>query len=431
MNPPGHRPPAPAGANLDLLRDHNASLVLDLVRREEGVSRVEVALRTGLTAQAISKIVARLAREGLVRQATVRAGVVGKPRMGLHLVGGARHALGVQVDRGVLRVALLDLRGTVVDRAREDLPARVPPPQLVRRITRTCRALLARAGVANRSVLGLGVGFVGPLDHRDGVIHDANHMPGWHDIPLRSMVERATGLPTLVDKDTSVAVLAERWLRGGALRDAALLYIGSGIGAGFLLGEEVHRGSRTNAGEFGHTIVKPFGPLCACGRRGCLEVFCSPAAVVERVRRRRRGRPGAGSPPSWNAALALEFASICAQASQGEPVARAELTCAARLLGAAIVDLVQLLDLEHVVFAGPAVASAGRVYIAEAQRALETQLQRPDWLRVTLSTSTLEEDLIPFGAALLVLSTSLGAARRLPLGDLPVAMPRRAARPLL
>ena len=111
------------GVNLLALRSHNAALVLDLLRTagDEGISRLELAERTGLTPQAVSKITARLREDGLVAEAGRRASTGGKPRTVLRLVPEAGHAVGVHLDRDEVRVVLVDLRGTVVGERRAAL----------------------------------------------------------------------------------------------------------------------------------------------------------------------------------------------------------------------------------------------------------------------------------------------------------------------
>ncbi|MET9474704.1 MarR family transcriptional regulator, partial [Streptomyces sp. NPDC002922] len=122
-----------AGANLPTLRSHNAALVLDLLRvaGERGISRLELAERTGLTPQAVSKITARLRAEGLATEAGHRASTGGKPRTVLRLVPDAGHAVGLHLDRDELTVVLVDLAGTVVASRRTPLDFGAPAGEVV------------------------------------------------------------------------------------------------------------------------------------------------------------------------------------------------------------------------------------------------------------------------------------------------------------
>ncbi|WP_399028429.1 ROK family protein [Streptomyces sp. 15-116A] len=212
---------AGAGVNLLALRSHNSALVLDLLRAAGagGISRLEIAERTGLTPQAVSKITARLREDGLAAEAGRRASTGGKPRTVLRLVPEAGHAVGVHLDRDELRAVLVDLNGTVVaeQRAPLDLGAgaeavlgRVARAvDAVRREERAVDAVRREDGAAAevRSLLGVGVALPGPLDHRRGVLHRVTGFPEWDGFPLRDALAGRLGVAVVVDKDTNAAAL--------------------------------------------------------------------------------------------------------------------------------------------------------------------------------------------------------------------------------
>ncbi|MBW4716373.1 ROK family transcriptional regulator [Saccharothrix obliqua] len=337
--------------NLRFLRGYNDAVVLGLARSGT-VTRGELAERSGLTPQAVSKVVGRLVADGLLVESGTRNVGVGKPRTLLKLVAGSRFALGAQVERGELRVVLTDLAGDVLDRAVTPLPADPDPAALVGELVRLV------APMRTDRLLGVGVGFVGPLDHRTGTATALGERP---DVPLRDLAERALGLPVVVDKDTTTAIVAESWRRGEELRDAVLVLVGAGIGVGLLLGGRVHRGARTNAGEFGHTTAQLDGPPCACGRSGCV------AAVHDRAAR-------AG-----------------------------DLAAATSVVGRAVADLVRLLDVDHVVLAGRAVLAAPEAYLAGVRARMR--------LPVDVGITPLADDVVAAGAAMLVLSEFYGRPR--------------------
>ncbi len=215
---------AAGGANLLALRSHNTALVLDLLRTAggAGISRLELAERTGLTPQAVSKITARLRGEGLAAEAGRRASTGGKPRTVLRLVPGAGHALGVHLDRDELRAVLVDLDGTVVAERRAPLDLGAGAETVLEMVARAAEELAEEglghlvaegarvpgaALAAAPTLLGLGVALPGPLDHVRGVLHRITGFPGWDGYPLREALERRLGVPVVVDKDTNAAAL--------------------------------------------------------------------------------------------------------------------------------------------------------------------------------------------------------------------------------
>ncbi|MFJ9156030.1 ROK family protein [Streptomyces griseoviridis] len=387
------------GANLLAVRSHNTALVLDLLRAAGagGVSRLELAERTGLTPQAVSKITTRLREEGLAAEAGHRASTGGKPRTLLRLVPEAGHAVGVHLDRDGVRTVLVDLAGTVVAQrwapADFGVGAEGVVELVVREVTAGVASLEAAEGPSRSdggdrgglggaaplgvsvggvsalgvSVLGVGVALPGPLDHLRGVLHRVTGFPEWDGFPLRDALARRLGVPVVVDKDTNAAALglALGGAAGGSGSSFAYLYFGTGLGAGLVLGGAVHRGARTGAGEFGHQVVQRGGPLCGCGDRGCVEALCLAA------------------------------------------VARGDLPEAGRVLGVGAANLVALLDVDLVLIGGRTVTEAPEPFLRGVTEVLDARAHRTGEppLPVRVAAGGVAE-----GAAQLVLAPVFGRA---------------------
>ncbi|GHF45159.1 ROK family transcriptional regulator [Streptomyces morookaense] len=324
-----HRTPtAPVGANLAALRDHNTALVLGLLREagERGASRAELAGRTGLTPQAVSKITGRLRDGGLAAEAGRRASTGGKPATAIRLVPGAAHAVGLHLDRDEMHATLADLTGTPVAARTAPLAFGAGAEAVLATVEREVAALLAEASPA--TLLGVGVAAPGPLDHAGGVLHRVTGHPQWDGFPLRdALAERlGLGVPVVLDKDTNAAALG--LARTRAADSFAYLHLGTGLGAGLVLGRGVHRGARTGAGEFGHQVLQLDGPPCPCGNRGCIEALCLAA------------------------------------------VAEGDTGRAARLLGVGAANLVRLLDIDLVLLGGRTVLADPEAYTAGVRDAL-------------------------------------------------------------
>ncbi|WP_433398063.1 ROK family transcriptional regulator [Streptomyces sp. CA-146814] len=359
------RTKAQTGVNLPALRHHNAALVLDLLRAAgaEGISRLELAERTGLTPQAVSKITARLRAEGLAVGAGLRPSTGGKPRTVLRLVPDAQFAVGLHLDRDGLTAVLVDLAGRPVAVTTAPLDFGAPAEQVLADAADAVRDL--SAAEPHRPVLGLGVAVPGPLDHRDGVLHRVTGFPQWDGFPLRDALAERTGLPVTVDKDTNAAALTLSLSEPPG--DFAYLHLGTGLGAGLVLGGEVHRGARTGAGEFGHQTLQLDGPLCGCGGRGCIEALC----------------------------LAAE--------------ARGDRAEAARVLGAGAANLVGLLDIDRVVLGGRTVAADEDAYVRGVRAVIEERAARGgggDTVTVTVAGGG--DRPVAEGAAQLVLAPVFG-----------------------
>ncbi|MFI9493677.1 ROK family protein [Streptomyces halstedii] len=372
------------GANLPSLRHHNASLVLDLLRAagERGISRLELAERTGLTPQAVSKITTRLRAEGLAAEAGRLASTGGKPRTVLRLVPDAGYAVGLHLDRDGTTAVLVDLAGTPVATRTTPLDLGAPAAEVVGAAARAVQTVRADApGTEDHRVFGVGAALPGPLDHTDGVLHRVTGFPQWDGYPLREALAERTGLPVVVDKDTNAAALGLA-LRAPDGADFAYLHLGTGLGAGLVLGGGVHRGARTGAGEFGHQTLQLDGPPCECGGRGCVEALCLAA------------------------------------------VARGDLAEAARVLGTAAANLVGLLDIGRLVLGGRTVAADEDVY-ADGVRAVVEERARREGAgpAVPVTVAPGGDRPVVEGAAHLVLAPLFGRAGEAPAGPGGLAAP--------
>ncbi|WP_405472799.1 ROK family protein [Streptomyces canus] len=368
------------GANLLALRSHNTALVLDLLRGAgaDGISRLELAERTGLTPQAVSKITARLREEGLAVEAGHLASTGGKRRTVLRLVPGAGHAVGVHLDRDALRAVLVDLAGTVVAERCAALDLGAGAEAVVGMVAGEVEALAkgvrgeGRTGAAGAdtaaaeslpALLGVGLALPGPLDHIRGVLHRVTGFPEWDGFPLRDALARRLGVPVVVDKDTNAAALG--LAVAGERGSFAYLHLGTGLGAGLVIDGAVHRGARTGAGEFGHQVVQLDGPPCGCGDRGCVEALCLAA------------------------------------------VARGDLAEAARVLGIAAGNLIALLDIDLVLLGGRTIATARDAFLRGVAAVLDERARRAGEEPVPVRAAPGE---VADGAAQLVLGPLFGRA---------------------
>jgi glucokinase len=212
-------------------------------------------------------------------------------------------------------------------------------------------------GVDPKSCAAAGVSFGGPWDSRREVTRTPPNLPGWGEIPLRRLLTERLGIDVAVENDANATALAEhRWGAGQGCRDMAFLTIGTGIGAGLILDGRLYRGRSDFAGEVGHTVLLPDGPLCGCGKRGCLEALASGTAIG-RIGTERYREP-------------VDAVEVCRRARLGDAVALGIVDEAAQWMGLGIANLLQTLNLERVVL-GTLAVSAGDLFLEPIRRAAQ------------------------------------------------------------
>jgi predicted NBD/HSP70 family sugar kinase len=182
----------------------------------------------------------------------------------------------------------------------------------------------------------------GVVDSERGILRQTPFQ-GWHNLPVREMLQAQMGVPVYVDNDVNTLVVAEQWFGcGQQVSNFLVVTIGRGIGLGIVANHQFYHGARGGAGEFGHTLVDPEGPLCACGKRGCLEAFVGDQGLVAMAR----------------AALRQPVATVdelVALANTGSSQAQAVLARAGVILGRAIANLINIFDPQLLLISGEGV----------------------------------------------------------------------------
>lgn len=408
-------PQARRGTNLPRMGDFNRSVVLDSIRRSRtGLSRVELGHSTGLSAQTVSNICRKLIDQQMVVEAGKASGGAGKPRTILRLNPNAVYAIGVHLDPAVMTFAILDLIGTVLVRSRKRTPVAGDPNRIITAISGEIERLILESGVDREKIAGLGVATPGPIDPERGTVVDPPHLHGWHRVPLRDALARTTGFSVIVDKDVTAAAIAETWAGGPSGSGSfVFFYLGTGIGAGLVIDNEVVRGRSHNAGEIGHVIADPGGPLCVCGLRGCIAVTITPQSLV--LEAEELGVLADTRVQNGPHAVDEQFSALCALAARRNSVAAEILDRSAVRVARAASVITNLLDVDRVVFGGPYWARLREVYLGRIPALLDELTVARSIHRVEVVGTGVGEDVGAIGAACLVLDHALAprAARLL------------------
>ena len=394
------------GSNLPAVGTYNQTLVLDLIRRApEGISRTELAERTGLSAQTLSNVARRLVGEGWIVEGTPVAAGPGKPRTPLQLRPAARCAVGIHLDPAVDTFVVVDLTGAVIAHSERTPPQMGTATDLVADLADAVEELLTAAGVPRERVLGIGVAAPGPFDAERGALFEPPLLaPAWHHAPLREHLFAATGLPTTVEKDVVAAMVGELWMDADQeLDDAIFVYYGAGVGMGLAMGGTPLRGRTGNAGDVAHLGVERDGPLCECGQRGCLGAAIAPERLLVDGGVLRAG--AAPTAPELRAHVDV----LTRRARGGDARAVAAVERVGENLARAVVQINNLLDADVVVVGGPLWSRLAEAARPVLERAVAASRATATVSGIRLLDSALGTDVAAVGAACLVLDSALTA----------------------
>lgn len=262
--------------------------------------------------------------------------------------------------------------------------------------------IVERLRAEHGDVSAVGVGAAGIVEWPEGrMVWAPNN--AYQDWPVREQLEKATGLPAVVDNDANVAALAEARLGERRDRELVLITVGTGIGGGLVLGGQIYRGPTGRGAELGHIILNPDGPVCGCGNHGCFEAYASGTALT------RMGREAAADDPhGLIARLGAEQGEVTGQtvtaaAGQGDAVAVQLFERLGRWLGVGIASLANIFELEAVAVGGGLVET-GDLLLEPARRAArEFAYATQARLTVPIRPATFGSDAGMVGAALLAL----------------------------
>jgi predicted NBD/HSP70 family sugar kinase len=260
----------------------NRRLVLNLLRSGGPKSRAEIANVTGLSPATVSIVVGDLLKEQVLIEGEASAGSSGRRPIPVDINYAGRLAVGLKLMVGSIEGVLTDLSTTSI--ASLSVPVSGSSPESYVDASARVVELLAQRQVSNARITGIGVGMPGIIDTASGFCLRSNRFK-WNDVPVAAMLADRVHLPVWVDDDVNSFALAQQLFGlGRHHKTVGVLAIGVGIGCAVVVDGSVHHGAHGAAGKLGHTIFDPAGPICECGRRGCLQALFSEPALMQRWR---------------------------------------------------------------------------------------------------------------------------------------------------
>lgn len=275
-------------------------------------------------------------------------------------------ALGVDIGGTKVAAGLVDAQGNILFQTRVPMPAHGSAADGFGAVQSAIEAMFAARPEARASLTGVGICAPGPLDPATGMILNPPNVPCWRNFPLAAEVQRVFGLAARVDNDGNAAALAEAiWGAGVGYRKVFYATLGTGIGTGIVFDGRIYHGRTGSAAEGGHVTIDYRGPLCGCGKRGCIEALCSGPAIARRAKERLAKFQQAGSPPAESLRAeskilalaggnvdAVNAETVAEAFRQGDPLAAEVLRETAEFLAIWAGNVIDLLEPDVFIFGG-------------------------------------------------------------------------------
>ena len=295
------------------------------------------------------------------------------------------HVVGIDIGGTKLATVVADSTGHILSKVRKPTLAERGPEYALQLLFDMVRETVEQANLEQQSISAIGVSCGGPLDTKTGIVYSPPNLPGWDALPLKAQLESEFQIPVTIENDANASALAEFRFGGGRGYDAVLyMTMSTGIGGGIVINGEIYHGANDSAGEVGHQILLPDGPLCGCGKRGCLEALCSGPAIALRAQEAIRKQLANGEA---SATRLLNFANNSIENVKSEHVLQAARTGDALALqlvdetayymGWGIANLVNILN-PDIVLLGTIAIAAGDLLLNPIRKTVsELAMTRP------------------------------------------------------
>jgi N-acetylglucosamine repressor len=380
---------------------HNTRLILKAIYNNRGeISRAELSRLTQLTPATVSDLVGDLVGSGLIKEVGVGASTGGKPPILLSFDPDSRQMVCIDLSGDGFLGAIVNLQGDIITRKKVSAQNCVGQEAL----EATYALIDELIQACSAPILGIGVGTPGLVNVQKGIIRKALNL-GWHELPLKSLLQERYHHTVHIANDCHVAALAEYAYGSGREEDNLLVIkISQGIGCGIILNGAPYYGDGFGAGEIGHITVTYDGPRCACGNVGCLEALASTRALIQNVRLQVYKYPDSSLyniPPNE-----IGLPELISAFQKGDAFVTDLISQCGKYIAKSIAYLVGLLNVHHIVIAGD-FEGFGPYFLDVIRHELPYHVLPVMAEHAELTYSPLGENIVLLGAAALVLVEEL------------------------
>ena len=388
------------------IRFSNRRSILHRLLLKGSSTRQELSRMTGLSQATVANLISDLMEGGLVVELGVEASQGGRPTTILAINGNAGACVGIDVAETYIHLELFDLSlHHLADFEATLSPDQNQPEQIVKQIVDGLNELLIQAHCKIADVVGAGISIPGPFDHSAGVSVFAPNC-GWRDVALKPMLEQEIHIPLYLDNPLKFNAIAETWFGAGQkVNNLTTIILGTGVGAGLVIGGQLYQGASNTSGEWGHTTIIHEGRLCRCGNRGCIEAYIGAPGIMQTIH-----EINPDSPLIHSEDQVKTIQEIVLAAKRGDQVAQKVLMQTTEILGEWLANLVNLLNPDLIVLGSWLARLIGPTILPDLGKVVERHSLAQSFRAANIRLSSLMDDAVSLGAATLVLEDYLANA---------------------
>ncbi|MDU2490993.1 MAG: ROK family transcriptional regulator [Clostridium celatum] len=339
--------------SFELMKQLNVSAVLKVIKDNGSLSRAEIAKLTGLTPASVTNITKFLIEDNFLMESKIGESSGGRPPIILEFNPDARYVIGVGIGVGVIDVVITNLSASIIIKREMRIEEERYDYDLVfKKLVNLINEVVKSSKIDKEKILGVGVALHGIVNAKTGISIHALYY-GWKNEDIKEKLEEELDLTVYVDNDVRAMSLGESWF--GATKDIAnfvTLNISNGIGAGIIINNMPYYGVDFSAGEIGHIVVEADGDKCNCGNYGCLETVASNNNIIKKAIKLIKQGVNSSLSKDIDNINNLSIEDICKAANDGDELSITILKEAARYIGIAITNLINILNPTAIVVVG-------------------------------------------------------------------------------
>ncbi|HWQ42010.1 MAG TPA: ROK family protein, partial [Desulfosporosinus sp.] len=336
--------------------------IFSMLQKNGPLTKNSITLSTKLKLTTLNRIMQPLEEARLVRQYQIGESTGGRRPVLYDVNANKYYLVGIDISRTYTQVILANLKLEVIEKLRFPMDAACTPENTLRIISDWLDSILKKLKINPQKLLGIGLGTVGPLDRKKGVmINPVNfEASGWVNLPIKTMLEETLGIPVMVDNGANAAVLAEMlYGKGKNLKNVVYFNFGIGIRTGVISSGTIIRTINDTEDAFAHMVINIDGEACSCGNYGCIECYSSVFAITGKyLSELKRGEPSK-IPKSLNE---INYMDICLAAENEDELSVKILSESAAILGTGLANFINLWNPDLVILSGPLIKHSTLFY---------------------------------------------------------------------
>ena len=379
--------------NRNLIRAINRSIILNTIKINGPISRLDISRKTGLSAATVTGITAKLIEEGVVFEKAEGDSRGGRRPILLAINPQGGYVVGIKLMEKHIVGAITDLEATVLAKYCREHDVQTPD-LAVDILADVVNTLIGEIQISRDQLVGVGMGLAGIVNAMDGILRYSPYF-GWRNIPFADLLQTRLQLPVYIDNDVNTLTLNEQLFGlSQGVDNFLVITLGRGIGLGVVVNGQIYRGGYGGGGEFGHTVIDPTGSYCGCGKRGCLETYVSDPALLKLA---------AEAVTKGTLPEGIETVQdLIACAESGNALAQELFAQGGEKLGFGIANLINIFNPQEIIISGEGIQNGK--YLFDAMNTAIKQNVMPDLANDTVfRIDEWEDDAWARGAASLVL----------------------------